>query len=130
MFSIIIQGGSFALIAYLVVYAWPKAVQRLADSHDKALDTFQATYKTQSERHETKSTQMIEAFAREQKYERDQCDRHHQELMNLANKNHDVHMRGIDTTRHEIRGHLQTVVNALSGGKFPLRPTEEPQHGG
>mgnify|MGYP000370209701 FL=1 len=76
-FSAIIQGGSFALISWLVVIEKPRADKRILDSYDAA----------------------IAAFTKELKYERDQCDKSHDALLiAVAGVN-----RNIDETRNELR---------------------------
>lgn len=68
--SIIIQGGSFALLAYLLIKVAPKAIQR----HDIA--------QTERERIQSETVdKMVEAFKAEQKYEREQCTTQFNQMM-------------------------------------------------
>lgn len=129
-YSLIIQGGSFALLAYLIVFEWPKAVQRMVDSYDKAVASFEATNQRLTDRAEDRHQRLVSAFAEQQKYERDQCERHHAELLTVGDRNHESETRDISITRHEMRNHFQIVLNHLTAGRVQLPPFDPPPDGG
>lgn len=133
------QGGSFALLTFLVIIAvrWlPKRIEALdkqqseereirrteAEAHRHVVEVIAKAYVATAEKLSKAITETAEkltmANAEQQRYERETCEKRHIELMEQVAADHEL-LREID---HEIKNQAQHAANERALRRKPSQP--------
>ena len=139
-FSLVLQGGSFAVLVYLFLVGLPKMRKEVADEHRKDLDEYRVDLaefrKTEREQRETFTTAIgsvvqghkddsvliTSTFKGEMVAERIACDRH---IATLA----DAVKSGNDSTMKAMSANMEAVKAMLAQGSRHHEANREQQRG-
>lgn len=107
LMSLIIQGGSFALLTYLLVWGLPSAYKRLAD--DAAVERARASETLRDERKEFSSTirELTTTFKEEARAERVSCEKHFTTLSESISRSQEVTASTIRTLGDNLQAHSE-----------------------
>lgn len=143
MLTPIVQGGSFALLAFIVVWltTWlPKRwsqwdLDREADRkmHENVSSNHRETIKNINETHIKKVDLLVNTFKEETRYEREVCERRHAEIIAKQNLL-DEAVTKVEGTVGKISEDVRHVTSLLPlvvpNSSILVRPDNPKNHGG